>query len=407
MKRFFLILAFLWLIVPTLSMALEPGDRVQLVERAIGIPGHPDAGNRAVSHRFPSQTIVTIQAIDEETTWLQVVTQSDVSAWIIPAYVDQIIANTRPPADVCYVVGTWNLEHFHSYKKRGFPENTKGGPTYDPRTPNEMAAIASVIRDALQAKILVLNEINGEERQTAEGAEPYSPELDVLLSYLGPTYDYVLTTSGGNQRVAMLYDTRFVHLKAATEVPVPRIEIQGSDVFARDPLVGSFSFLHNGQPQNDFVVVGLHLASGQHRTRNHDQAMGILLNELDVLRQDGIIIPDQEYDLILAGDLNASRYDSKKEEFFEILDAGLWKVLADEVYPGTRLAGVPLEPRSKIDYLIVTRVDDKNGLLGDEISIPVAKVHQDLGAGEWSLFRQMFSDHFPVTTCVKVGEDTD
>lgn len=398
--------AWLLLAIPS-CWSMDVGDRVELIDRAIGIPGHPSAGERSVSLRFPSQSIVTIQSVDPATSWLNVIDQNQQSAWITQSYVDHVLINSAPPNDLCYTVGTWNLEHFHSGKKRGFPEYTKGGPSYDPRTPDEMAAIAAAIRDTLKAKILVLNEINGVEQATGEETRQVSPELDVLLTYLGPNYDYVLTASGGSQRVALLYDTRFVRLNAATEISVPRIEIQKSDVFARDPLVGYFSLLHDGQEQNDLVVVGLHLASGQHRTRNHDQAMKILLDEIEDLRQSGVVIPSQEFDLILGGDLNASRYDNKKEDFFDDLNTGSWAVLAGDTYPGTRVAGVPLEPRSQIDYLIVTRDGEHKGLLGEEISNPAATVHQELGAGEWNLYRQVYSDHFPVTTCVQVSADND
>jgi hypothetical protein len=58
------------------------GDRVLLVERALGIPGHPAPGNNAVSYRFPGGTAVAIRAIDTATGWFRVEDDTAHSAWI-------------------------------------------------------------------------------------------------------------------------------------------------------------------------------------------------------------------------------------------------------------------------------------------------------------------------------------
>lgn len=111
----------------------------------------------------------------------------------------------------------------------------------------------------------------------------------------------------------------------------------------------------------------------------------------------------------MVGDLNASWFDSHVEQFFDELNGGEWKVLAkDSTYPATRLAGVPLQPRSQIDYLIASRnLPGKRGLFGEEITAEQASVHQGLADGDWDGFRRVFSDHFPVTTCVAVIPDND
>jgi len=172
--------------------------------------------------------------------------------------------------------------------------------------------------------------------------------------------------------------------------------------------MGHFTFLHSGQPMNDLLIVGLHLASGQHLTKNHDKAMEVLRRKLDEARAEGTVLPAQEFDLLIGGDLNASKYDNKVEQFFDDMNTGDWAVLAGAAYPATRLAGVPLTPRSQIDYLIVTRkTATRSGLLGEEITAPEAAVHQELANGQWDQFRRVFSDHFPVTTCVGVMADND
>ncbi|MCB7129969.1 MAG: hypothetical protein J3T61_10585 [Candidatus Brocadiales bacterium] len=136
--------------------------------------------------------------------------------------------------------------------------------------------------------------------------------------------------------------------------------------------------------------------------------MTLLIRKLEEVRDEGTVLAAGEFDILLGGDLNASKYDAHREGFFNDLNTGDWGVLAGATYPGTRLAGVPLIPKSQIDYLIVTRrTTTKAGLLGEEVAGSEATVHQELANSQWDSFRRTFSDHFPVTTCVGVMEDND
>jgi hypothetical protein len=362
-----------------------------------------------VSHRYPGATSATVKAIDSATGWFQVEDASANLAWIIKAYIAQIVTPLPAPVGLCYPVGTWNLEHFKNGKTRGFPEDGDGGPSYPPRGVNDLIAIAEMIRDTMGAKILILNEINGEEREINGESQQRSDELDALIVQLGPSFQYMIAKSGAAQRVALLWDTRFIRLNVAAEIEVPRTEIQGSDIFARDPLMGHFTFLHNGTAHNDLLVVGLHLASGQNKNKNHDAAMALLMRKLDEARSDGLVLPVGEFDIVIGGDLNANKFDQFQEQFFVDLNQGDWAVLAGNDYPVTRLSGVPIQPRaSKIDYLIVSRKNDaRSGLLGEEITDAEAKVHQDIANGNWDTWRRVFSDHFPVTACVAIMTDND
>lgn len=112
---------------------------------------------------------------------------------------EPLVIRTTPRAH--YRVGTWNLEHFKPGASRGFPENTRGGPTYPARGPDEYEFIASVIRE-IDFKLVLLQEI-GWKNGT-------SPELDNLLEFLGESWAYGIGESGDAQHVAILYDTEFV-----------------------------------------------------------------------------------------------------------------------------------------------------------------------------------------------------
>src|SRR5690606_17640017 len=152
-----------------------------------------------------------------------------------------------------------------------------------------------------------------------------------------------------------------------------------------------------------------HLASGQTLARNHDHAMRAYAEEIASQRGASPCIPADEQDVLIAGDFNASRFDSKMESFWDEMEASGWDVLADDAasYPATRLSGVPLAQRSSvIDYIIVS--SGARGLAGEEVDATTATVHADLldsvGA---DAFRARASDHLPVTVGIALGEDTD
>ncbi len=71
-------------------------------------------------------------------------------------------------------------------------------------------------------------------------------------------------------------------------------------------------------------------------------------------------------------------------------------------YPGTRVNG------SQIDYLIASHQSDGFlGLVKDEIEDDEAIVFQGLAWNGRFKYRNTYSDHFPVTTCIEVTDDTD
>jgi hypothetical protein len=385
----------------TTVSAQNVGERYILHRPGKTIPGHPGPGNHAVSVRFPHGSIAEIKEIDQQTNWRRVEV-GQATAWIIKKYLGQRYEEPATLPETTYRIGTWNLEWFKEGKTRGFPEYANGGPTIPPRTEEDYAAIAEIISHELNSAVMVLEEINGYD--TPEGHSK-SRELDRLIENLGSSYDYLISKSGNGQRVAILFDKNKVRLNGATEFVVPYEVKQGSDIFHRDPLVAHFTFLINGVDHslNDFLIVGLHLASGQRKKNNHDRAMAILIEYLGSYLEEGAELHG-EGDIVITGDLNLDIFDSKREQVLDQMEAGNYDILADEGYPATRLSGVPLQPRSKIDYIIVT--DEMRGT-GAEISASEAEVHQELAAGNYNDYRDVFSDHFPVTVKARVLPDDD
>lgn len=370
------------------------------------IPGHPGPSNMSISIRFEHGSRAEVLEFDSNSGWFLISVGGN-EAWIVKKYFGQRV-NSQPtpiPNVDSYVVGTWNLEWFHTTRTRGFPENTRGGPTYQARNETDYSWIANTISNDLNAAVLVLTEINAGIIDTEEGSETRSVELDRLLLYLGEEWDYIISESGNQQHVAILYDQNKVFLNCAVEITVDRQIVQNKDIFARDPLVAYFTVIRQGIQYNDFVIVGLHLASGQRNNRNHDQAMTVLLTELDNLKNSGFCIPNNEEDIIITGDLNLSIFHSPNEQVIVDMEQGDYDILADTgSYPATRLKGEPLNPGSYIDYIIVS--DEMRGN-SREIRVSQATVHQELAGGNYYFFREHFSDHFPVTVQLHLVADDD
>ena len=195
----------------------------------------------------------------------------------------------------------------------------------------------------------------------------HSTELERLLAVL-PDFDSVIGATGGAQHIAIIYDRRHVRLNAACETDFPPERIDGKNIFDRQALIGHFTLLQDGRGMNDLAVVGVHLASGQANTRNHDRAMQLLVRRLAEAREQEWCLPHNERDILIAGDFNAGRFNEHPERFWDELEHNGWDVLAHDpnTYPPTRMSGVPLAFReSRIDYIIVTQ--GNGGLQGQEV----------------------------------------
>ena len=110
--------------------------------------------------------------------------------------------------------------------------------------------------------------------------------------------------------------------------------------------------------------------------------------------------------MAIMGDLNSSMFSLPAAEFFVRMQdpKGDWRILADESYLPTRLGGVPLQPKSHLDYIIVS--SGELGLWGNEVSVVSATVH-DTGSDDYESFRATYSDHRPVTVGIAIQQDSD
>lgn len=382
--------------------AQELGERVLMSgANSAGIPVHPEAGNPAYV-RWANGTVAVVISIDARTQWRQV-EANNLRGWVTQTYLTVLNEDDEPEATgelPTYVIGTWNLEWLHDNRQRGFPESTRGGPKYGPREPGDYQALAVMIRDQLDAKVLILSEINGATSTRSE-------ELDRLLTHLGGSWGYYLAPSGGQQRLAVLFDSSAARREKCVEMQVPAMQVQNKNTFDRRPLVCAFQFIGaSGARMNDLLVVAVHLASGQQLNENHDAAMTVLSRELDAMSANGVLDP-RERDVLIAGDFNASRYDNHLEMFWDSLspDRLRFRTLSPsdgDDYPGTRLAGIPLAPKSQIDYMMAS---GGAGGLVSKLGEPFARVRVDLLPSDFNIFRRRFSDHIPVTIRIRIVPD--
>ncbi|CAG0995539.1 hypothetical protein PHYC_02537 [Phycisphaerales bacterium] len=406
---FVLMLVVAVLAWPARLLAQQVGDCIRLkATNPAGVPRHARAENSFTGERFPDQSVAKVLELAAAGKWLRVEV-APAQAWISSAYSAGVVpcggGVASPPAEI--IVGAWNIEWLKNGKARGFNEMAGQIPE---RTDADYDTLASIIT-GLDVKILMLEEIHADVVPDGDGAlHTVSPELDRLVGKLGAGYKYIAGRTGNEQHLAVLYDERAVNLRWWCEGSITDEEVNGSDLFDRQPLLAHFAVFSEGVEMNDLVVVALHLASGQNKTKNHDMAMSRVVNWIETQRQQNGCVPLGERDILIGGDLNASRFDGYKEHFFDDLEAGAWDVLADSdaTYPSTRLAGIPPGTNvSKIDYLLASR--GPGALAGAEIVQAEATVHTDLVAqlGGGMAFRTRASDHLPVTVRLRVVPDDD
>jgi len=160
-------------------------------------------------------------------------------AFNLAASIDAAIVDKRFRGTDRYLdLVTWNIRWFNSR---------------DPRRVENMVTVLS----ALNADIIVLQEIElGSLDELA---------LELAAAGVG-LYKVAYGTSGGDQRIAMLYDTEWVRAKDDIREIVAKRQVvtrAGKDAFPRLPLWGYFT----GLPVNtrnesfDFQIVGIHLKS--------------------------------------------------------------------------------------------------------------------------------------------------
>lgn len=312
-----------------------------------------------------------------------------------------------PAVETALVVGTWNIEHLGS-PGRGFGGGFGGG-SLPARNSQQLTSIGHFIRDTLHADALALQEI-GVSRVTMGTSE--SDELRDICNAMGPTWRYYVepiadTAASGdehNQHNAFIWNSATVRLLKAFPMAIPSISLRDAVTFKRQPLVAYFEALHQGAGTNDFILVNVHLPSGQ----DNDETQLISVVMLEHLLTEACTANGfRESDRIILGDFNHNPYAKNaqgKPLYTPALKQHLeFKQYTDLVTDGFHSTRMDENLKSIIDHIFVSSSGARH-LPTNELSIYLP------GDGDTSTFatwRKTYSDHFPLTFRVAIDDGDD
>ena len=296
-------------------------------------------------------------------------------------------------------VTTWNIEHLGT-DGRGFPEAT-GIPR---RTDAQLREIGRFIRDTIQSDIVALQEI-AITHQT--GGNSRSTQLDTITAEMGAEWEYHLPPQHPNHDsdsmyVGFLWDSNQINGLAFRSMNVPIVDMARKALYDRIPQIGYFEIRQGGQTRNDFLLINVHLASGQDFDENHAIAIVDIESRLNgELSAMGVT----EADRVILGDFNDNpfaRRSSGRRRFTNALYSHMgfkgYFDFVDETFVSTRMS---VNFNSIIDHVLVNRSAERHidEVLAEMFVPPTAT---------FATWRQTFSDHFPISILINIeAQDHD
>jgi len=291
----------------------------------------------------------------------------------------------------------------------GSPGRGLGYRSLPLRGERELQKIAELIQEE-ELVLLALQEvaITGKE-----GDRYRSASLDRLCSLLGEEWNYSLAPPAGempdtddihNMQNAFLWDGAKVIHEATFPLPVENVEIGGKSAFDRRPWAGWFSFIHRGEKGNDLLLVNLHMASGQDNDENHLAAMVMVerslhraLSSQDITESDRIILGDFNDNPWARDERGRLEYSSL---LYHYMEEKSFQDLMSEDKGFTRMNN---HLDSMIDHVLVNS-SARRHLASQELQLirPEASSLE-----EYQLWRETYSDHFPLVFSVKTSRDDD
>lgn len=292
----------------------------------------------------------------------------------------------RGPAPASITIASWNIEWL------GNPSQRSGegkGVAQDP------ADLAEAIKRS-EAAVVALQEVSPTGTPNAgPNDEPRSRELDAIATKLGGGWRYLLFPSrSGDQFTGFLYNSGVVSLVSDREgdawrVPVPtRKSSQGSGLWVRPPTAMKFSA---GTGKTDLVLIVVHMKAdydGDFAKHRDEEAKALAALLPDVRR----VFKDE--DVVILGDTNMTDDHEAAETTYE--RAGLKDL--NTANAGTHWRGggtdkifVPATQPEFADSAF--RVINHDRVLSRTMSP--------------ATYKRRFSDHYMVTTTVRVQDDDD
>lgn len=295
-------------------------------------------------------------------------------------------------------LGSWNLEHL------GSPGRGLGYRDLPPRSNRQLRDIAVFI-DELGISALALQEV---AITGFESDRPLSAPLEKICSALGPDWDYVLmgdpenpppAGSIHNMQNAFIWNGTYLNLLDSFPLLVESVNVGDKNTFDRIPYAAWFETTEG----NDFLLINLHLTSGQDNDENHLAAMvtverniGQSLRSRDITESDRIVLGDFNDN---PWALNTRGEPAFLDLLYRYMEKKGYRDLMTEAFPFTR-SNKNLD--SRIDHILINRSALRHF---EEGSFRIPYPSKDLR--ELQIWRESYSDHLPLLFELVMSRDDD
>lgn len=302
---------------------------------------------------------------------------------------------------------SWNIENIGAEDGRGFAGGFGAGDL-PPRTDAQLSDIAEFITDTLAADVIAIQEVSithfEEGRSRCEPLDKIIVELEGDWEYFIQDVDFI-PDGHANLFVAFLWNSDRVQASNIFPLMLPNPDLAGANLYDRTPLVGYFEARNDdadGALTNDFVLVNVHLKSGQDHDENHLMAITLIEHSLTrKLKQAGI----KESDRIILGDFNDNPYAKRsngKPKFSDAMYQHMaFKKYTDLVTESSHATRMNTQLTSIIDHVLV------NSSAKLHIDQDQADIFLPGAPATFATWRLTFSDHFPVSFKLDIRSSDD
>ena len=302
-------------------------------------------------------------------------------------------------------ITTWNIETLGASDGRGFAGGFGRGKL-PLRTDQQIQDISALIKKELKSDVLAVQEIL--ITHTLDDGTSRNFQLDKIIKALGDEWRYYLPPEEGADDDETMFlgfiwnSAKFDNVRIRP-MTFENQKLAGKSLFDRIPLIGYFDFDHPVGEGNDFVLVNVHMASGQHHDENHLIAMTLIEYNLSKQLLNNEI---KESDRIILGDFNDNPYaktntgnQAYSSALYNHMQFKKYKNFVTEDLGATRMN---TKLTSIIDHILVNK-SAQNHLIVDKAVI----FKPEGGASSYANWRKTYSDHFPITISMKPSKSDD
>ncbi|MBT3194824.1 MAG: hypothetical protein HN341_19940 [Verrucomicrobia bacterium] len=322
-------------------------------------------------------------------------------------------------------ITTWNIEHlgspgrgfgggFGGFGRGSIPESMTSLPR---RSDADLEQIAAFIQTELKSDLIALQEIGITGMRNGRSLSKPLDKIVETLNASGGRWAYFLpqvdeTPAEDDEKntfLGYLWNQNRVRLLTVFEMTLPNHALAGTAFFERRPLVGYFEAAENGDAWgNDFVIVNVHLASGQTLDENHLIAMTLIEA---TLARDLAKHAVKESDIMIMGDFNDNP-SQVRADGSPMYSPAMDVHMRFKGYINLATAGEITTTRmnnnldSLIDHILVNRSAQAH-LTATTAAIFRPDSKRKGSRNQLATWRATFSDHFPLSFQYTTGTDTD